>query len=716
VPAAICLLLTAAAVLGFVMWTTQGIDRRALERETDLAARAVERQLRDIKQAQESVTIWDDALVHTMALDDKSWLDNNLGTWLYEFYGFHAACIYAATGELIYSSEATISPAPALFEAEAATLAPLLADVRVALRDPAAERGSATLDIKPINGHPAVVSVAPIVSETGEIAQEPGTEPLHVVIVYLDQTLADAMAHSYRLEGAAFSSRAETADGHASYPLFDDAGRVVTFLSWKPNRPGVEMLNQTAPALVVAFLIAAALVVALLRRLWKSSSALEAERLEARHQAAHDSLTGLPNRSRFEQSLRRALGDANRRHGRVALLMLDLDRFKHVNDTLGHHAGDDLIRAVSQRLAAMVPQGDLLARLGGDEFAIIHTSPADRRDATQMARGIVEAMSKPFDVAGSEAFVGASIGLAIAGEDDRDQIELTRKADIALYEAKARGRGRVVVYEEAMNEQLQDRHQIEGDLREALRRGDQLAVAFQPLFLADGSIAGAEALLRWNHPRFGAVSPARFVPIAEGAGLIEPLGEFVLRKACALSARFPGRRIAVNISPAQLRNPKFPEQVFDLLVETAMRPSDLELEITEGILLDNEGPALEALTTFRKAGVRIALDDFGTGYSSLSYLKRYPVDCIKIDRSFVAQLAPSSSSAAIVEAMVRLAHALEIEVTAEGVETRDQLDLLTAMGCNLFQGFLLSPPISPDAVEGKFRGEDRRAAPLARAS
>jgi len=433
--------------------------------------------------------------------------------------------------------------------------------------------------------------------------------------------------------------------------------------------------------------------------------------MEAKRHAAHDPLTGLPNRSQFEHQLGSALAGRGNGHGPpVSLLLLDLDRFKQVNDTLGHHAGDDLICAVGQRLRELVGPKDVLARLGGDEFAVIHRSANGRSSAQSLANAIIEAVSQPFDVSGSEAFVGASIGLVVAGEDDDDQRELTRKADIALYEAKAAGRNRTVVYEESMNELLQGRHMIEGELREALRCDDQLSVAFQPQFSGrSGEIIGAEALVRWQHPRLGPVAPAHFIPIAEGAGLIEELGEFVLRKACSFGAQWPGYRIAVNISPAQLRNPRFPERVFDLMVENAMRPSDLELEITESILLDNEGVAVEALTTFRSAGIRIALDDFGTGYSSLNYLKRYPVDCIKIDRSFVAQLVPQSSSAAIVQAMVTLAHALDIEVTAEGVETNEQMALLKAMGCNVFQGYLFSPPTSEANIEAEFgRAAERR--------
>jgi diguanylate cyclase (GGDEF)-like protein len=542
----------------------------------------------------------------------------------------------------------------------------------------------------------------PITSQTGIIEQEPGTEYLHVAVDYLDDRFAAAIRDNYQLDDVAFSQAPSLTAGRASHAIFDNNGRLTTFFEWRPARPGQQMLEQTLPVIALAFLVAAVLIGVLIRGLWSSSSRLEAERVEARRQAMRDSLTGLANRRQFEAHLARDLAHP-RQEVPTALLMLDLDRFKHVNDTFGHEAGDRLICAVGQRLRELVGPADIVARLGGDEFAVIHPCREADIGAGELADRIVEAMTEPFEVNGREAFVGASIGVAISAKTEREPRELIRKADISLFEAKARGRGRAQLYEPALGAQLQDRHQVELELRDALKRDDQLSVAFQPLVAADGEIVGVEALARWTHPSLGQVSPARFIPIAESAGLIEPLGEFVLRRACRFGARFPGRRVAVNISPAQLRNPRFPERVFDLMIETAMRPSDLELEITEGILLDHDGPTLEAITMLRRAGIRVALDDFGTGYSSLNYLKRYPVDCIKIDRSFVAQLESGTSSVAIVEAIITLAHALDIEVTAEGVETHQQLTLLKSMGCNLFQGFLLAPPAAEDVVEARFR-------------
>ncbi len=720
-PTAILLMVTALAVAAFVIWTTRSIDERSLVRQSALAARALERQIEEIPYAQESIAIWDDAVQFAKLAPDQEWLDNNLGVWMHDYYGFDAVAVISDSNVPTYTMTDGAAPSPEFFSNNWQTFAPLIAELRRDIAGGVLERyaeGTETqfprvVEITSVAGKPAVISILPIVSQTGEIAQAPGTEYLHVAVDYLDQNFADKLHLNYLFEGAHFAASALARDEHASYPVLDRAGRVAAMFEWIPSRPGIVMLNQTVPALGLGFVIAAILVYVLLRGLWRSSAALEAQRSRAQYDALHDPLTGLSNRTEFERRLDAALKDKDRRRVPVSVLILDLDRFKHVNDTLGHGAGDDLIRAVGQRLTGLIGPESELSRLGGDEFAIIHRGDGQR--ARALALQIVEAIAKPFEVCGSEAFVGASVGLAVARNDDSDPRELIRKADIALYEAKANGRSRVAPYTQAMDEQLQDRHLIEAELREALKDTAQLSVAFQPLFVGrTGDIAGAEALVRWTHPKLGQISPARFVPVAEGTGLIEPLGEFVLRRALDFGARWPGRRIAVNLSPVQLRNPKFAERVFDLLIETGMRPSDLEFEITEGILLDSQSVAVETLTTLRSARIRIALDDFGTGYSSLSYLKRYPVDSIKIDRSFVAQLGSSGTSEAIVRAMVTLAHALGIEVTGEGVETHEQMTILKGMGCNLFQGFLLSPPTTEDAVGSKFRLAAERRASMAR--
>ncbi len=713
-PVVLMLVVAAATVASFLLWASHDLDSAALARERALAQGLVDHQMRTVPHHQLGVVVRDEAVLHTRQGFDRRWVEANLGRHMFKFFGHNRTFVLDASDRSIYAMDQGQTVNPDLFRADIETYQPIVDSLRQAMAAGSFTRpdGSSAppqkVELSLVAGAPAVISVTAIASDSGDLLQPIGTHFLHVAVAYLDAVFADRLASEYRFADASFTRYPERAATRAALPVMSSAGRIVGFFEWTPERPGTQMLYRTAPALGVGFAIGVLLVGLLLHQLWRSSTDLERGRLAAQHQANHDALTGLANRSRFDEMLgRTVIAPRSLRMG-VALLMLDLDRFKQVNDTLGHQSGDELIRAVGQRLGLLIGRHDTLARLGGDEFGIIHQSPRGVAGHLDLSNRIIDALSKPFETVGGEAFVGVSIGIVDIGEADTDRPELLRKADIALYEAKSTGRNRAVVYEEAMDELLQDRHRIEAELRDALRTCEQLSVAFQPLVSGQtGAVVGAEALVRWTHPRLGQVSPAQFVPVAEGTGLIEPIGEFVLRKACQLGARHPGMTIAVNISPVQLRNPLFAERVFDMLIETGMAPTDLEIEITEGILLDDEDVATASLRTFRGAGIRIALDDFGTGYSSLNYLKRYPVDCIKVDRSFVSQLEDGSVSAAIIQAMVSLAHALGIQVTAEGVETTQQRAILVAMNCNTLQGYLLSPPVDAAAIADLFTG--RRA-------
>jgi predicted signal transduction protein with EAL and GGDEF domain len=321
-------------------------------------------------------------------------------------------------------------------------------------------------------------------------------------------------------------------------------------------------------------------------------------------------------------------------------------------------------------------------------------------DVTALCERIIHAVSQPFELLGSAAFVGVSIGVAIAPEAGVDRAELMRKADIALYSAKAAGRNRFRVFAPEMDISIQRRREIETELREALAAGDQFCIQYQPLYAAaDDSLTGVEALLRWKHPKHGLIAPGVFVAIAEEAGLIHAIGDWVLREACRAGVRWPGRRMAVNVSAVQFRSPRFAAKVLETLAETGLEPSRLELEITESVLLDMTELSAVTLTTLRAAGVRIALDDFGTGYSSLTYLQKYPVDKIKIDRSFIQNLESGGAANALVQAMVDLARAIGVDVTAEGVETAEQRDFLKKIGCTELQGYLLSRPMEASKID-----------------
>ncbi|TPG60621.1 EAL domain-containing protein [Roseomonas nepalensis] len=410
------------------------------------------------------------------------------------------------------------------------------------------------------------------------------------------------------------------------------------------------------------------------------------------HMARHDALTGLPNRVLFREHMERVLPRL-RRGEPLAVLCLDLDGFKGVNDTLGHPAGDELLRAVSRRLRDSTRETDLVARLGGDEFAIVQVGAEQPQSAAALADRLVEALREPFDLQGQWVEIGTSIGVVLADEGMGTADELLRNGDIALYRAKAAGRGTWRLFEPEMDTEIQKRRQAEIDLRRAIAE-EQFEVHYQPLIEARGGVlTGFEALLRWHHPERGMISPAEFIPLAEEIGLIRAIGAWVLRKACADAAGWPGHvRIAINLSPVQFVNGHLVQEVEQALASAGLAASRLELEITESVLLQDNDATLGVLHRLHDLGVRISMDDFGTGYSSLSYLRRFPFDKIKIDQSFVRNLGGEKGSIEIIRAVVGLGKALGMNVLAEGVETAEQRGILEVEGCDELQGYLFSQP------------------------
>ena len=427
----------------------------------------------------------------------------------------------------------------------------------------------------------------------------------------------------------------------------------------------------------------------------------EQRRSEAKiaHMALHDALTNLPNRVLLHERLEHALA-RSRRGEIVATHILDLDHFKHVNDTLGHPVGDKLLQMVANRLRALVRNTDTVARMGGDEFAIVQVALSQVVDATSLAQRVIAALSEPYEIDGHQVVIGTSVGITLPPSDGLMPEQLIRNGDLALYRAKGDGRGTYRFFEVEMDEQMQARRRLEQDLRRALIAGE-LELHYQPVInIASGKISGLEALVRWQHPENGLVSPATFIPLAEETGLIVPIGEWVIRQACATAAQWPADlRIAVNLSPAQLRNPALPQMLVSALAASGLAPDRLELEITETVLLHDSAATLAILFRLRELGVRIAMDDFGTGYSSLSHLQRFPFDKIKIDRSFINNIAADVSSLNIVRAVAALASGLGVAATAEGVETPEQFDLIRSEGCTEMQGFLLSKPVPAHELE-----------------
>ncbi|WP_315838307.1 bifunctional diguanylate cyclase/phosphodiesterase [Bradyrhizobium prioriisuperbiae] len=443
----------------------------------------------------------------------------------------------------------------------------------------------------------------------------------------------------------------------------------------------------------------------------------EQRQAEARiiYMAQHDALTGLPNRTLLRERLEHALAITRRDGPSLAVLMLDLDHFKEINDTLGHPTGDALLQAVAARLNACISDTALIARLGGDEFAVIAHVSNPMIEATALAEQIQKALCTPFDLGDHQVITGTSIGIAVAPRDGADSDEILKCADLALYRSKGSGRGAFHFFEPELDQQMRARRELEHDLRNALA-SSEFELHYQPfLELESGRISGVEALLRWHHPRRGLVLPKDFIPLAEETGLIVPLGEWVLRTACATAAAWPGDlNVAINLSPAQFRSKDLVALVVGALATSGIAPHRLELEVTETVIMHDSEAVFATLRQLHQLGVRIALDDFGTGYSSLSFLQKFPFDKIKIDRSFVSELAGAKEEARLTaRAVVRFAVSLGKTTTAEGVETEDQLDILRADGCAEMQGYYFSRPKRASEVAKMLHTRVRNAAKVA---
>jgi len=439
---------------------------------------------------------------------------------------------------------------------------------------------------------------------------------------------------------------------------------------------------------------------------WKDVTEFTRLQEELGHRAYHDALTGLPNRHMLQQRLSECVRQADGL-GSFALLLVDLDGFKSINDTMGHAAGDDVLRQVARRLETAASAGGMAARMGGDEFAVVMDVGAVARDAHMLAVSLSEIGRVPFVIDGQEIGIAFSVGVAVAPGDGKTSDELLKNADLALYAAKAERRGSYRFFEPAMDKALRDRRKLERDLGMALERGE-FELYYQPILnLKRQAFSGFEALLRWRHPEDGLISPADFIPVAEETGLIVPIGEWVLRQAIAEAAKWPaGLRVAINVSSVQFQRGNVVATIMNALGNSSLAPERVEIEITESVFFENSTSNLDALRQLHALGLKIALDDFGTGFSALSYLLKYPFDKIKIDGGFVRAIDNAAGAQTIVRAIAEIGHGMGIVTTAEGVETAAQLRNVNAAGYTEAQGYLIARPLPADQVMKLFDGDD----------
>ncbi len=703
-----------------ILWAVNKSNDVSAERQLRMTERSIRAMVQELAQQQEMVAIWDDAVLELEKSPmDSKWIDANLGVWLSRTFGQEEVYILNGRNEPINSVIDATNVSNHEFERVRESLSGLIAGIRGVPDSPHKDHvaasakasylttGKAVHDAHLLDllGRPAAVSVMKIIPESDAVPYPHDREFLLIGVRYLDGNFIKQISERNLVEGLRFSVVDNPKKGEVSVPIRSDVGDLIGYFVWKPELPGDRLLKAVGPATAVAAAIILFLLGALVRRLKQSMSALELTVLElkaseahAHHLAFHDVLTGLPNRALFEDRLKHAI--ARRQDGgRVAVMMLDIDRFKHVNDTLGHPAGDSLIRDFSVRLNRLVGREDTITRLGGDEFAIVRVCTPASGEPEVLCEKILALVHEPYEIMGNQIFVGTSIGLVLAPDAGTDRSELLRKADIALYRAKAEGRNCYRIFTPEMDETVTLRRIIEEELRNALVTGEGLEVAYQPQIAVGGeSIVGVEALARWRHPTRGYIQPSQFIPVAEQTGQIVQLGDWILRQACLASRHWPDVFVSVNLSPIQFRSCDFADHVISIVHECGANPRKIELEVTESVLLDEECGTADALRALRNAGFRIALDDFGTGYSSLGYLHRFEVDKIKIDRSFTQSLGQGTKAAAVIKAIVSLGHAMSLTVTAEGVETEIQRTFLRTAGCNEMQGHLFSEALSQEQI------------------
>jgi diguanylate cyclase (GGDEF)-like protein len=732
-PAAAAFLLIIALVGAAIAFAASSSDEVATSRQTRMVQQALAASLDQVTQTLEGVAVWDDTYdrLSPVGPDTRAWVDENIGAWLHEAYGHDEIYLFDARDSVVYGRVGGNQVAPDDYRFVRPDLGPFVAKLAL-LPAPVVSgpTGAAQSRLLPsgvrlplhavhvshltlVRGRLAAVSAMKVVPHSPARPVAAGGEGKIVSVRYLDGAFLAELERRNLLEGVKFERREPNGVG-ASFTLWDGDGRRIGWISWRPELPGAAVVERLRVPAILATVSLALLLALLAVGLWRSMRKTRAtlETLQASERRAwtlayQDALTALPNRTQFAERLDAMLAEAAKVP--TALFLLDLDRFKNVNDRFGHAAGDRLICDLADRLTALVDTRGIVARLGGDEFAVaVHMGA---RDAQVLAERLVGAARAPFDLGAAEAWVGMSVGLAMAPEHGLARDDLMRRADIALYRAKNSGRNVWVGFDASMDEIVRERGQVERDLRQALADPAQFEAVYQPILsTASGRVIGMEALVRWQHPERGPLAPEAFLAVAEDTGLIAPIGEFVLEAAARVALANPGLLMSVNVSAVQFRSSTFADRTLAAWRGVGADPAMLELEVTETVLVENDDLIRATLARLRRSGVRIALDDFGTGYSSLSHLQRFKVDRIKIDRSFVAQIGGTVDTAPMVGAMIALGHAAGLEVTAEGVETEAQWQALAALGCDHVQGFAVASPVTGTEVGAAFTAPARKVA------
>ncbi|ESQ73784.1 diguanylate cyclase [Asticcacaulis sp. AC402] len=710
---ALIVVVAVCALVGSLwMWADQA-DTLSRNREESLVKLGLNQMADDHALLMTPITIWDKAVESTHVKYDKKWVKDNIGGYFESYLKFESNFLMDDKGAIVFAYRKGAEADTQSFDGISQQAAGVIKDLRTRFGERAARGLSYNSDsnhvgrLIAVNGKIYIIGVSFLLPDS----QDPkllAYKPYIAVGTHeLSQQELVALSQRYMVSEIKLVQPGQTRpEGSAAVTFRDDStGEVMVELVWMPDTPGRTLfVRSLAPVLMISLGLGLIALV-LLHQSQKAAQGLIASEAKAKHMALHDALTGLPNRTLFADRLKQACERLNRQGGQVSVMCIGLDRFKDVNDTLGHLAGDELIRHNATKISGIIRSGDTLARLGGDEFVIIQTD-TDGLSTAALAKRVLEVLTGTVNLQSGQVFSSCSIGVTLIHDSDVEPAEALRQADLALYRAKDLGRGQYAFFEVEMDATIKLRKTLETGLREAIHVED-IDVVYQPQVDHFGNIVGVEALCRWTHPTRGPVSPSYFIPLAEECGLMHELGSLVMRRAMTDSHRWPGLKVAVNVSATQLRRASFVGHMRNLLAETHTAATQIEIEITEGVLLNDDTTTQTVLRDLRHMGFSIALDDFGTGYSSLGYLSRYPVDKIKIDRSFVSNLGVDPESEAVIRAIVKLSKALNLNIVAEGVETRAQKAILRQTGCQIIQGYLFSKPVPREEIDEMMR-HDRR--------
>jgi len=691
-----------------LFWGAREVDRVTNAREIALFSHIADDFRLDIAREQETVTFWDDAVTALRGEKDLTWIDANLGSWMLTFFGQSEIYILDPDHVPIYAFSDGRMQTPDRYAPVATLAQPLIDSVEAQLRGekavplPPRMQSPGAADVVLIKGRPAVISVKPVVSASGALDQKSGEFFLHIALRYLDGDFLQGIAERNLLSDLRFELVVPDLSGVVSYPLIDNSGHQVGAFVWRAFQPGIEIRRYMVAGVAILLLAVLGAVVAVMVLLWRKTLGEAEAESRAQHVALFDSLTDLPNRQTLNRKIDAVLAGPRGFTG-YGLIYLDLDRFKQVNDSLGHPVGDEILKICVARMRSVVDARETIARVGGDEFIILAGGRSETEVAS-LAGALVDALRAPFNIAGDVIFVGASAGYVCADTEPLDRDEMVRRASVALYYAKSAGRNRAVRFIADMGQWIEGRKKTGLNLRYALSVEENIKVFYQPVIALDTrQVQGFEALMRWRHPIEGWIAPD-FIAAAEETGLIRDLGRRVLAEACRAARAWPGKTIAVNASARELADPTYGASVAEMLKAAGVAPQQLELEVTETVVIEQGGSCGDNLRQLRALGVKIAIDDFGTGFSSFSRLQQLPVDRVKLDKSFIDDLETSETSRAIVEAMIQMARAAGLATTAEGVERHTQNAWLTSVGCACGQGFYYAPPLPMEEINGLTAG------------